>query len=731
MAGQHTVRAEDVAEPITIDISQAAASFMSLSQSAAAGGSSSQAQPAQGRSAGGDDAAAALVELEPLAGGASHSVPTEQLGARGDGTHVDIVKDTSGHFFKRIIHSSSSVHKHKRHHKSHHHYPRTSKPNQVTYGLGHSRGAPVVVRVPNSPPTYYGSGSGFDSAPVTRPASRMETSQSQMSAAQAPSLQHTKSALGGASISGSSHHGHQQRPQQQYPLIGLAHANPLSGMMGSANPNRPFIPVTASSSARGYSYSSRPSTAVARDHAGGGDANEEAARIAASLQQQQQPQTISVHADLLTALRDIIREEVRSAHSDAPDSAAQKDSADPSGADTSAGQATNDSSAGSNEETAIGHQRAVDAEKDDDEVVVQDGGVAAERGPEFGLRSSTEKTSVPDEKALVPPELVKRPSSMSTATSLFSHDRSAHDKEEEEGGQLDFLNPWARFRYSMREPLAEFLGTCILIIFGNGINCQVFVAQLYQPDTPRGDYLSVSFGWGIGVAFGVFVSGGISGGHLNPAVTIALAAFRGFPWRKVPMYALAQILGGAMGALLIYGLYSNPIRVIDPGQTETTASLFTAFPAEFLRQPSTRPTAFYNEVLAIAVLLIIVLAIGDAANTPPPDGLAPLTLMWAIVGIGATMGWQTAYCLNVARDLGPRIALTIVGYPADLLWSFNAYYFLWTPVLATITGALVGSFIYDTLVYTGGESPLNRPWRWSGVAWRRHSKKKLPAGISA
>ncbi|TKY87342.1 hypothetical protein EX895_004019 [Sporisorium graminicola] len=310
-------------------------------------------------------------------------------------------------------------------------------------------------------------------------------------------------------------------------------------------------------------------------------------------------------------------------------------------------------------------------------------------------------------------------------------ERGYSDEQEiSDDDEYEFPNKWAAIRYKLREPFAEFMGCFMLMVFGNGINCQVTISALYDPSSPKGNYLSISFGWGVGVAMGVWVAGGISGGMINPAVTIALAIFRKFPWKKVPIYILAQVLGCLMGSLCIYGLYVNPIRVVDPNQTETTAALFTTYPAEFLRQPSTRMSAFYNEFFASSILLIVILAIGDSSNTPPPDGLAPLVLLWLVWGLGACLGWQTAYAVNPARDLGPRLMLYIVGYSPDLLWTFNAWYWLWTPILATISGAIMGCIIYDTLCYTGGDSPINRKAKNHAAALGPGSKEKMPAALS-
>ncbi len=310
-------------------------------------------------------------------------------------------------------------------------------------------------------------------------------------------------------------------------------------------------------------------------------------------------------------------------------------------------------------------------------------------------------------------------------------ERGYRDEEDDSSvDEYEFPNKWAAMRYKLREPFAEFLGCFMLMVFGNGINCQVTVSSLYDPSAPKGDYLSISFGWGVGVAMGVWVAGGISGGMINPAVTIALACFRKFPWKKVPVYIVAQILGCLVGSLCIYGLYVNPIRLVDPDQTEKTAALFTTYPAEFLRQPSTRMSSFYNEFFASTILLIVILAIGDSSNTPPPDGMAPMVLLWLIWGLGACLGWQTAYAVNPARDLGPRLMLYIVGYSPDLLWTFNAWYWLWTPIIATIAGALMGCLVYDVMCYTGGDSPINRKAKSHAPAFGPGSKEKMPAAIS-
>ncbi|UZJ53450.1 hypothetical protein CBS101457_002770 [Exobasidium rhododendri] len=341
------------------------------------------------------------------------------------------------------------------------------------------------------------------------------------------------------------------------------------------------------------------------------------------------------------------------------------------------------------------------------------------------MDDAIEKVAAPEEQKEGANKSLKKSTETSYKVTEASSEDLTLDEEEED---FKFPNPWARIRHKLREPFAEFLACFILITFGDGINVQVTASALYDAASPKGSYLSISFGWGIGVMMAIYVAGGISGGHINPGVTLVLAIFRGFPWRKVPGYIIAQLLGAMCGALCIYGLYAVPLRIIDPDQTELTASLFTTFPATFLRgSAKLHAWTAFNEIYATAILIIVVLAIGDSGNAPPTEGMAPLVLMWLITGIGATLGWQTAYSVNPIRDWGPRIALTIVGYKG--LWSFQGGYFAYTPLASSLTGALTGAFIYDLLIYTGGESWLNKPWSWNRPQAPAMSKKKMPMAI--
>ncbi|KDR82496.1 hypothetical protein GALMADRAFT_57615 [Galerina marginata CBS 339.88] len=252
----------------------------------------------------------------------------------------------------------------------------------------------------------------------------------------------------------------------------------------------------------------------------------------------------------------------------------------------------------------------------------------------------------------------------------------------------------------IREPFAEFLGVMVLIIFGNGVDCQVVLGG-----NPK-SYLSINVGWAVGTAMGVWISGGISGGHINPAVTIALATFRGFPWKKVPVYIISQVLGGIVGAAVVYGNYFHALDLVEgPGvRTLATAGLFSTYAASYM----TNVSAFFDEFLGTTILMLVVLAMNDKKNMPPPAGLAPLILFILILGIGTSLGMETGYAINPARDLGPRILTSMVGYGREV-FDFRNQYWLWCPVLAPILGALFGSLVYDTMLYTGDDSIINKP----------------------
>ncbi|KAF8153159.1 aquaporin-like protein [Crassisporium funariophilum] len=246
----------------------------------------------------------------------------------------------------------------------------------------------------------------------------------------------------------------------------------------------------------------------------------------------------------------------------------------------------------------------------------------------------------------------------------------------------------------VREPMAEFVGVAVFVIFGTGVDCQVVLST--NPgvaSSPKGDFLSVNIGWAIGLAMGAWVSGGISGGHINPAVTLAMATRRGFPWRKVPGYIFAQVLGGLAGAAMVYGNYKHAIDIFEGGsgiRTRATAGLFATYALDYM----TAVTCFFVEFLGTAILVLMVVAATDKHNNAPPNGLLPLVLFLVLLGLGASLGMQTSYAFNPARDFGPRLLLTFAGYGKQL-YTYRNQYWLWCPIIAPFLGAQAGVGFYD------------------------------------
>lgn len=239
------------------------------------------------------------------------------------------------------------------------------------------------------------------------------------------------------------------------------------------------------------------------------------------------------------------------------------------------------------------------------------------------------------------------------------------------------------------ELIAEFLGTFVLIVFGTGVVAMVVLFPAKNPgELIHGGYTNITLGWGLAVTMGIYVAGKISGAHLNPAVTLALAVFRGFPWRKVLPYFIAQTAGAFAAAALVYWNYLPVFRQIDP-QLERTAGVFTTFPAF----PAVLQAGFLDQVIGTALLLLMILAITDEFNAPPGANLAPLMIGLVVVAIGMSFGGMHGYPINPARDLGPRLFITLAGFRNNgLTDSTNVW---WVPVVAPLVGGLVGAAFYD------------------------------------
>jgi len=251
-------------------------------------------------------------------------------------------------------------------------------------------------------------------------------------------------------------------------------------------------------------------------------------------------------------------------------------------------------------------------------------------------------------------------------------------------------------RTLMGELLAEFAGTFILILFGVGVVAQVVAGGI-------GNHDSIAWAWGLGVVMGVYVAARISGAHLNPAVTLALAVFRGFAWKKVLPYSLAQILGAFVAALVVRWNYSEVIAAIDPGHTIKTQGIFSTLPGNGALPVGTWGS-FRDQIIGTAILLFLILAITDLRNTSPGVNLAPFIIGLIVVAIGFAWGTDAGYAINPARDLGPRLASFFTGYGTAWRDQYGHFYF-WVPIIGPLIGGVLGAGLYDVLI--GRQLPLS------------------------
>jgi MIP family channel proteins len=246
---------------------------------------------------------------------------------------------------------------------------------------------------------------------------------------------------------------------------------------------------------------------------------------------------------------------------------------------------------------------------------------------------------------------------------------------------------------STREALAEFFGTFVLIVFGVGV-----VAQVVLGGGKNGEYLSINLGWGLGVTMAVYVAGGVSGAHLNPAVTLALAAWRGFPWRKVLPYVVAQTAGAFVAAAVVFATYHEAFTHFDGGVRQVagdlgTAGVFATYPQPWLSTFG----GLIDQIVGTALLICVLFAIGDQRNLPPAPNIAPFIVGLLVLLIGVTYGLNAGYAINPARDFGPRLFTAVGGWGADVFRASNGWW--WVPIVGPCIGGVLGGFLYDVFIH--------------------------------
>ena len=257
------------------------------------------------------------------------------------------------------------------------------------------------------------------------------------------------------------------------------------------------------------------------------------------------------------------------------------------------------------------------------------------------------------------------------------------------------------------EMWAEFFGCFILISFGDGV-----VAMLWGlvgsgrsaagPLQSSGDWLLITWGWALAVAFAVYVAGGVTGAHINPAITLAAALRRQLPWNKVPGYWVAQVLGCFVGAALVFLVYNNAINHFDQmnhivkgtAASKGTYSTFATFPAPYFHNLL---GPLIDQIVGTFFLALFVFAVTDEFNLPVGANLTPFIVGMVVMAIGISFGANAGYAINPARDFGPRMFAWIAGWGSQAMpgnyGNVNDYF--WIPIVGPLIGAAIASFVYD------------------------------------
>lgn len=233
----------------------------------------------------------------------------------------------------------------------------------------------------------------------------------------------------------------------------------------------------------------------------------------------------------------------------------------------------------------------------------------------------------------------------------------------------------------MPEFLAELIGTMILVTLGGGVVAGVVLKQSKAEGT---GWVLITLAWGLGVAMGVYAVGNFTGAHINPAVTLGFAVAGDFPWAKVPMYMLAQVIGAIIGAVIVFLNYLPHWRVTKDKVAKR--DVFSTTPA--IRSPLSN---LVSEMIGTFVLLMGLMFIGANEFT---DGLNPLIVGALIVAIGMSLGGATGYAINPARDLGPRIAHAFLLIPGK---GSSDWSYAWVPIVGPLLGGSYGAVFYQAM----------------------------------
>jgi len=247
-----------------------------------------------------------------------------------------------------------------------------------------------------------------------------------------------------------------------------------------------------------------------------------------------------------------------------------------------------------------------------------------------------------------------------------------------------------------REVIGEIFGTFILIVLGDGVVANVGLA----PRALFSGWYWVTVGWAMAVIIAVYVTGGVSGAHLNPAVTIANALRRNFPAKKILPYIIAQVVGAFLGALVVYLCYRDGLvsagmpNVWTSGPGSVFGQTYWNGGAHEALGDYSLITACITEVVGTMMLVLACFASGDSKNMGLMHNLGGMLVGGVVLAVGLSLGGPSGYAINPARDFGPRLFGLVVGTKG----LFDGIYWLAAPIISTIIGGILGAFLYDWLI---------------------------------
>lgn len=250
-----------------------------------------------------------------------------------------------------------------------------------------------------------------------------------------------------------------------------------------------------------------------------------------------------------------------------------------------------------------------------------------------------------------------------------------------------------------KETLSEFLGTFIMIVLGCGS-----IAQAVLSREKAGGIITINIGFATAVVMALYATFGVSGGHINPAVSFAMCTFGRMEWFKFPFYVGAQLLGAFVGAATVFGIYYDGLMAFADGKLlitgeNGTAFIFATYPKPFVSVPG----AFVDQVVSTMFLLLIVFAIFDSRNLGVPRGLEPIVIGLLIIVISCFLGLNSGCAMNPARDLSPRLFTALAGWGFEVFTFGNNFW--WIPVVGPMIGAVLGGLIYVLFIQMHHSNP--------------------------